>query len=977
MKILLRHLAKSQLWVPVDPGLLVAALLALFAIVPILAHSGLPNTADGPVHLMRQVELNQAWQDGILYPRWAPDLAYGYGMPLFHYAPPLLYYVTQVIHLSGLPLDASMKGTLVLMMLLYSVGMYLFARDLFGPRAGLLAAAAYLYAPYRLREAYIQGNYGQFCGLAFYPLILWSFLGLITTRRSRYLPLAALSLAGLLLSHNISAMIFGPLLGAYLVFLWVATRPLRKSGNQEGRLLDSAPSSFLRPVSAIGLGLGLSAFFWLPAFGERDLIRLAGITSGFFDFRHNFIDLAELLALPRPLDLSAINPYYPLSLGLVQMALTGLALLGLGLYYVLRIRNLGASAVDGRVTGARGRATHHALFFAAALLTTGFLTLPYSRPIWETVPLLELAEFPWRFLGPALLCAGVLAGAALYLFERPGTGQDGLGKLGVGLFVTLAASLFYLFPAQFIPWGTPSPADAVTYEAESGAIGTTSAGEFLPRWADRYPSPEVLGPDYAAGRLPTKLDPASLPEGGRATTLSHTAHETRVAVSSPDPFVGTFRALYWPGWRVIVAEGTGGNAYQVTDIQITQPDGLIRVRLPAGEYQVSLRLVPTPIRRVATIISVLALVVFMGLCLVQVVDGRAGWWEAWKRRRRKGVSSYELPPFQAIVIGAGVVVGLVVTRPMAKWFQVQSPPDVAYGVQHVLRTDFGGQIRLLAFDLGAERRTRGAAKDSSVLTLPEAQAKTGGTLPVVLYWRALEPLSADYSVFLHLDAPNGETYAGADELNPEDIPTSNWPPSLYLRNPLSVALPPDLPPIRYTLTVGLYDAHNGERLPVRGCDGCSTTKDIGDALPLAHVWLVSPRPVAEKDITRRLDYRLGGEITLLGYDLSETDPATLTLFWRANAPVRREYRVFIHSVGADGQVVAQSDKGPLNGLYPTYAWLPGQIIADSHSIGLAESTQALAIGLYDPVSLGRLTVTDASGERVPQDAIRLQVTGDR
>ena len=70
-----------------DPGLLVALVLPVFAILPLLTHAGLPNTADGPAHLMRQVELNLAWQDGNLFPRWAPDLAYGYGAPLFSYAP--------------------------------------------------------------------------------------------------------------------------------------------------------------------------------------------------------------------------------------------------------------------------------------------------------------------------------------------------------------------------------------------------------------------------------------------------------------------------------------------------------------------------------------------------------------------------------------------------------------------------------------------------------------------------------------------------------------------------------------------------------------------------------------------------------------------------------------------------------------------------------------------------------------------------
>ena len=91
-----------------DPGLLLAILLSLFAIMPLLAHAGLPNTADGPVHLMRQAELNQAWADGILYPRWAPDLAYGHGMPLFNYAPPLLYHLSQALHLTGLALDLSL-----------------------------------------------------------------------------------------------------------------------------------------------------------------------------------------------------------------------------------------------------------------------------------------------------------------------------------------------------------------------------------------------------------------------------------------------------------------------------------------------------------------------------------------------------------------------------------------------------------------------------------------------------------------------------------------------------------------------------------------------------------------------------------------------------------------------------------------------------------------------------------------------------
>ena len=146
-------------------------------------------------------------------------------------------------------------------------------------------------------------------------------------------------------------------------------------------------------ISYVGaLGLGLAAFFWLPAFGERDLIRLSGITTGFFDFRYNFISLGELLALPRPLDLAAVNPYFPLSLGLAQLVFAMLALLAVGLYYVLRTsyyalrsRQYSSSVPEDpspdAVRLARTNAMRHTTFFAVALLVTLFLTLPSSRPL--------------------------------------------------------------------------------------------------------------------------------------------------------------------------------------------------------------------------------------------------------------------------------------------------------------------------------------------------------------------------------------------------------------------------------------------------------------------------------------------------------------------------------------------------------------------------------------------------------------------
>lgn len=946
-----------------DPGLAVVLLLILFAALPLLGFAGLPNTADGPAHLMRQAELNRAWQDGILYPRWAPHLAYGYGMPLFSYAPPLLYQVTQVLHLPGLALDDALKGTLILMMVLYSAGMYLFARDIFGPRAGLLAAAAYLYAPYRLREVYIQGNYGQFCGLAFYPLILWAFhrLAIDGSLRTRYILVAAGALAGLLLSHNISSMLFAPLLLAYLVYLLAVA-------GKTGRL-----SLALRFALAAGLGLGLSAVFWLPAFGERDFIRLTGITTGFFDFRHNFIDLDELLATPRRLDLAAINPQFPLALGMAHVILVGVLLMGVVTYGLWRLAS--------RCREARSQATDLPpwrgsliAFFGLALLVYAFLALSLSRSVWEGVPLLDLAEFPWRMLGGAILCAAVLVGALVHYAERLASrlgreNQAGRAVLAGGLGLVIAAAAPYLFPVQFIPWGTPDPADVMAYEAHSGAIGTTSTGEFLPHWADRHPSPGVLTSNGDA--IASRLDPASLPAGGETVTLRHVAGETVLHVVSPQPFEATFRVLHWPGWTVWISAQDADPTGQVRDWQpvagqtISQPDGLIQAPLPAGRYLVRLKLEDTPLRTGGWAISGLSLVV----CLALAATGmRRAIGAASRRPAPPGAAERRYPRREAAVVAGALIVGLLATRPLGDWMRLQSPAGSVDSVQVPSGVTFGDRISLLGYDLPDCTRWLAPVRCSLLNhgRLPELHVPAGHALTAVLYWQAQQPLDTNYSVFLHLDAPDGSTVAGTDEVNPEDIPSSGWPPTLYLRNPLTLDLPADVQPIRYTLTTGLYDRATGARLTVAGCGGC-------EALPLAQVWPVPAEAMDESRIPHRLSYRLGDGIDLLGYAVDAGEPAQVTLYWRARTRQPTAYTVFVHARDAGGHIVAQSDAPPLGGLYPTDAWLPGQIVADTRTLEWPAQAESLAVGLYDPADMQRLTVTDNRGQAVPDDMIVIPV----
>ena len=62
---------------------------------------------------------------------------------------------------------------------------------------------------------------------------------------------------------------------------------------------------------------------------------------------------------------------------------------------------------------------------------------------------------------------------------------------------------------------------------------------------------------------------------------------------------------------------------------------------------------------------------------------------------------------------------------------------------------------------------------------------------------------------------------------------------------------------------------------------------------------------------------------------------------------------------------AQGDGVPANGIYPTWAWMPSEIVEDEHLIPLDSDVPPgeyrLAIGLYEPDTLRRLGATGPEG----------------
>jgi len=98
-----------------------------------------------------------------------------------------------------------------------------------------------------------------------------------------------------------------------------------------------------------------------------------------------------------------------------------------------------------------------------------------------------------------------------------------------------------------------------------------------------------------------------------------------------------------------------------------------------------------------------------------------------------------------------------------------------------------------------------------------SEIESGDLFEVVLLWEALQPISQDLTVFVHLLDAQGQRHAQADSYPLGGMhPTSMWKAGESIRDPRTIFLPHDIPPGRYRLIVGWYDLGTGKRLPIAG-----------------------------------------------------------------------------------------------------------------------------------------------------------------
>jgi hypothetical protein len=93
--------------------------------------------------------------------------------------------------------------------------------------------------------------------------------------------------------------------------------------------------------------------------------------------------------------------------------------------------------------------------------------------------------------------------------------------------------------------------------------------------------------------------------------------------------------------------------------------------------------------------------------------------------------------------------------------------------------------------------------------------RPGQVVSCTLYWRALDVVNQNYTVFTHLVAEDGRTWGQWDNQPQRGMmPTTRWVPGQVVADPYQIPLSPQIPAGRLDLQVGMYDLQTMVRLPI-------------------------------------------------------------------------------------------------------------------------------------------------------------------
>ncbi|MEK7119213.1 MAG: hypothetical protein AAB889_01700 [Patescibacteria group bacterium] len=480
---------------------------------------------DGPLHLARFAAYISAIKDNHIPPRWAGSLNYGYGTPVLDLFAPLAGYLATGLYFFGINLATVFKIIIGAAFIAAPISFYLWSNS-------FTASLLYGLSPYVFLDVFVRGDIGEMLAFVFIPLVLVS-MDAIKYQSLQHVLSGVIGLTLLILSHNGMSLLFVPIFVVY-GFLTV---PKRKF-----------PSLALMLAGA----LGLSAFFWIPALVDQKYINPQLFSSM---YREHFIQLTSLITKPWGFG-TDINKPGGLSpqIGILRFILVVVAM---------------ASAFRSKIKD------KIFFFWATIFFISIFLATPKSQFLWQTIPLIQKLQFPWRFMA-----ISTFSGAALIALLLQKIRNRWIFALVIVLTLLTSISMASIQKSITV-------ADVSAFKHE----GTTALhGEATTIWTAGDPSS-------------TPTEPIQIIEGDgsiKAYIKKNSLHTFTAQANQNIKILDN--TLYFPGWKVYA----DGQKIPI-EFQDLNHRGLITFPLPAGNHAVQVLFTETRLRQLANAISLFSL----------------------------------------------------------------------------------------------------------------------------------------------------------------------------------------------------------------------------------------------------------------------------------------------------------------------------------------------------------------------------------
>lgn len=512
------------------------------------------------LQMMRQLEMEKCFSSLQIPCRWVPDMGYGFGFPLFNYYPPLPYLFGEIFRIFGMTFVDTVKLVFISAFIFSGISMYFFAKEFFGKWGGVISSIFYLWAPYHSVDVYVRGAMNEDWALIFFPLILLLGYKLIKSKKqdTKYIIYISLSWTGLLLSHNLMAMIFAPIFMGWCL-IWIM-----KERNFISNIIKLAIAGII--------SLGLAAFFTLPVTLEQGLVHTETLVQGYYEYTAHFATIGQLLK-------SKFWGYGPsvwgpndgmsFQVGWLHW-ITPIIITALGFLYFLRKRKIENWLL---VIG---------YFFLVGWFAV-FMTHNKSTPIWSHIPPLRFVQFPWRFLTIVILSFSFVAGGLVKLIPKK--------YFNIINILLIAGVLIYSWN-YFLP--------------EHGKLGAltdnekfTGAAWDLQQTAGIYDYLPVTA--KTAPKAPMKNFVEIMEGRGTTSDIKLGTNENTFNINVAKEAVVRLGLFQFSNWKVFI-DGKEIKSF----IPETEEWGRMYINIPKGQHSVKIRLYNTPIRTIGNSISLIS-----------------------------------------------------------------------------------------------------------------------------------------------------------------------------------------------------------------------------------------------------------------------------------------------------------------------------------------------------------------------------------